>query len=961
LSRDPDPERPDPLRIEELFAVGAGLPAGERAAFLARECPNPRLHDAVASLLAAHDDASGEIEPLDAACAAELLMATELTEPERTIGPYRVIRTLGQGGMGTVFLAERVEGGFEQQVALKLVSKGMDSEAIVRRFHQERQILARLEHPGIARLLDGGMSDDGRPFFAMEYVDGEPITEYAERRALGVADRLDLILQICDAVQLAHRSLIVHRDLKPSNILVTQAGDVKLVDFGIAKVLEPGDESGSVTVTQVGMRALTPLYASPEQVRGEPVTTTSDVYALGVVLFELLTGRLPYDGSLKTREQRIRAVCETEAVLASAAVRKRQNAGERGERTARRLRGDLDAILTKALAKDRDRRYPSVEALAEDLHRHLAGQPVQARAPGTLYRMGKYIHRHRAGVALASLALAALLLGLAGTAWQALIVAAERDRTAAQAAKAEAVQAFLTSLLQSVDPYRTGGVPWTAEELLDRGVERIAAGLPGEPEVEAALLGVLGGVGRSLGQLERAEDLWRRSLAIRRNHFPAGSPEIAESLRGLAAVRYDRDEHTESAQLLEEALAIERRRQAEGSAAARLALAQTLEHLGVERHETGRLDDARALYEESLALYRALPDDHRAEVASLLVDLAGLSREAGDLGGSERLLREALVIERQALGDRHPSLAVTLGNLAGTLREKGDYAGAEPLYREALAISRQALGDEHPEVSTKLNNLAVLLRSRGEYAEAAELFRQVLALDRKLLGDGHVYVAYSMDNLGTALAELGLFDEAQQLFEGAHAILLETRGPASIATGTNRMGLAIALRLRGEPEAALGLLQEARVVFRNALGPGHWREIGAVAELAAVSAELGRDAEAEQLYREALEMRRRAGQAEHPEAVAVLVGLGRLLTRTGRLDQGLATLDRAVRIASDALPASHWRRDDANLALAVALAASGDLPRARTLANSVEERLGSQNGPRVERLERELTALREGL
>jgi len=929
VSGTPPPASPDPERIEELFARSVELPAPARGGFLARECGgDARLRDAVESLLAAHEEAEGgDLAPLDAERAGRLLEG-DLAAPE-AIGPYRILGVLGQGGMGTVFRAERTSGGFEQRVALKLVKKGMDSEVILARFRQERQILARLEHPGIARLIDGGVADDGRPYFAMELIEGEPITDFAERRALAAEGRLDLLLQICAAVQHAHRNLTVHRDLKPSNILVTSEGGVKLLDFGIAKVLDDDGGSGAGPLTRLGWRALTPEYASPEQLRAEPVTTASDVYSLGVVMHELLCGSLP-------------------PAAGTAASGERLN----------RLRGDLGAIAGKALAPEPDRRYASVEALAEDLRRHRSGRPVEARPANAAYRARKFVLRHRVGVASSAVALLALVTGLLGTAWQARIASAERDRAAAQATKAEAVQDFLVSLLESVDPYRTGGAPWTAEELLERGVERVEALGPRAPEVQAEVLGVLASVSGSLGQLERAEQLWRRSLALRRQRFGAESPEAATGLRGLASALYRLDEHEETARLLEEALAIERGR---AMPEAFSDLAKTLEQLGVERHEVGRHDEARRLYEEALALYERAHPAHRAERAALLSNLAGIARVTGDLERAERLQREALAIEREVLGPAHPSLAVTLNNLAVILRLKADFDGAETHLREALRISREALGEEHPEVSTKLSNLAVLLRSRGEFGEAAEVFREVLALDRKLLGDRHVYVAYSLDNLGAALAELGRFDEASALYEQARAILLDARGPQSTDLAVHRLGQGTALRLAGRTDAAVPELEAAAVILAATLGPEHPRRAMALAELASARAELGDLAEAERLFREALAIRHGAGPADHPDLASIQIGLGRTLIRSGRAEEAREPLQAAVRIAASTVPRGHWLRPGADLALALALDRTGDRVRARELLARSLAALEDCAGERAQALLREARKLEAAL
>lgn len=922
----------------------------EREDFLDRQCDDPSLRREIASLLAAHDGAHGRLESVDAERAAKLLESSLMpARGPRNVGPYRIVRVLGEGGMGTVYLAQRIEGGFEQHVALKLVKKGMDSEAILERFHQERQILAGLQHPGITRLLDGGISSDGRPYFAMDYVDGRSVLEFSKHRKLDVEARLELILQVCDAVQQAHRNLVVHRDLKPSNILVTQDGEAKLVDFGIARVLDPLAEPGAARLTRPGVRALTPEYASPEQIRGETVTTASDVYGLGVVLYELLTGTLPYDRPLETPAEIERAVCDLEPRAASLAVRGHED-GDYGRRAERLLRGDLDAILAKSLAKDLGRRYPSIEALAQDLRRHLAGHPVEARAPGRAYRLGKFVRRHRLGVASAAAVGLALCLGLAGTTWQASVAASEKTRAEAQLAKADAVEEFLTSLLQSIDPYRTAGETWTANQLLDQGVARIEDGLAGAPEVEAHVLGVLGGVSQSLGQLERAEQLWTRSLDLRRTHHPDDSSEVAEGLRGLAAVLYQRDRHDEASAVLEQALRIERRRLEANPAASAGPLAATLAQLGVQRHEVDRFAEARALYEEALSLRRAMAGDRRSEIASLLASLADLERETGDLASAERLIREALETEREVSGSKHPGTAATLSTLGAILRQRGRLAAAEPYYREALAISREAFGDQHPEVATKLNNLAALLRSRGEYDEAASLFAQVLELDQTLLGDDHVYVGFSMDNLATALSELGRFDEALALFARAHRVLLAARGPESKDVATNRLGMATALRLRGEPSAAVGLLEEALSIYSSALPGPHPRLARVWADLGEAKTQLGLDAEAEDHFRKALEMRRELGHFDHPETVGVLVALGRLLTRRGRTVEALVLLEEAGRLADETLPPTHWRRSATELALAAALHRVGEPDRAAALLDAAARGLEPQVGIRAERL-----------
>ncbi len=901
------------------------------------------------SLLAVYEAEDLRLD-LDVEAAATLLTGDREPELETKIGPYQLVSKLGQGGMGTVFLARRVEGGFEQRVALKLIKRGMDSEAIERRFQRERQILATLNHPRIAQLLDGGISSDGRPWFAMELVEGEPITIFAESHRLSLDERIELFLRVCDAVASAHRSLVVHRDLKPSNLLVTTDGEPRLLDFGIAKLLDP--ESIADDETREGRQILTPGYASPEQVLGRPVTTGSDVYGLGVVLYELLVGRSPYRGPMESAEEVRRLVCETPAPLGSEVARAEQDPDQ--SRRARQLHGDLDAVLATALAKEPERRYRSVEALAEDLRRYLAGHPVVARAPGALYRFGKFVRRHRVAAITSTLLLGSLLIGLAGVAWQARIAAGERDRATAQAQKAEEVQRFLASLLESVDPFETGGAPWTAEQLVDHGIARIDETDFTNAGVEADLLGVLGGVSRSLGQLERAEGLWRRALELRRDRGGADAAAEAADSRGLARVLVDLDRHEEAAIHFDRALEIQRREAAaDDSPETRRALALTLGDHGVSRYLVGDLEGAALRFREALDLFEGLPGDQRAGIASQLVSLGGIARDQGDYTTAERQLRRALELEREVLGPRHPGIATTMGHLARLLRDRGRYTDAEPLYREALEIARESLGSEHPSITTKMSNVALISRSLGRFEESVSLYREVLALDRAQLGDEHPYVAYSLDNLAISLGELGAFDEALALLNQAQAILLRTRGSESVDYATHRAARGTVLRLQGKPAQALSSLEEAREILRRLLSAGHVRELHVMASMAQAQTSLGHHSKAIALLEEVLALRDENELRNHPDSIRVLEGLASALRSEGRHDEALSLLEEADAIATSALPASHWQRARVALALAQAVRDHGQEQRAQGLVERARATLAVSEGVRAERLRAE--------
>ncbi|MGH7472284.1 MAG: serine/threonine protein kinase, partial [Longimicrobiales bacterium] len=511
-----DPARWD--RINELFHGALEREPRDRDLFLRAACADDAsLYHEVHALLAAEAAAQRALGGMVSDAVTSLLDTSMEGKP---VGPYRVVREIGHGGMGAVYLAERVDGQFEQQVALKLIKQGMDTEQFLRRFRAERQILARLQHPHIARLLDGGIDHDGRPYFALEYVAGEPIDRYCDARGLAVDDRLALFVDACRAVMYAHGNLVVHRDLKPAHILVTEDGQVRLLDFGIAKVLRE-DEEASAGLTQVGIRALTPAYASPEQVRGEAVGTSTDVYSLGVILYELLTGARPYDVEQRSPAEVERVVCHTEPERPSTKVLHSWGASAQAAQTfgrahgvdvtraRRRLTGDLDVICLKALQKDPARRYPSVEALLEDIRRNLAGLPVLARPDAIGYRLAKFAGRHRVGLMGTA---ATLVLIASVAAFYTVRLSNERDRAQQEAAKAEQVATFLRGLFEVSDPSESRGQTVTARELLDQGAQRIERELASQPVVRAAMMRVIGDVYHSLGLHTSAKPLLERAL-----------------------------------------------------------------------------------------------------------------------------------------------------------------------------------------------------------------------------------------------------------------------------------------------------------------------------------------------------------------------------------------------------------------------------------------------------------------
>ncbi len=678
------------------------------------------------------------------------------------VGRYRVLREIGRGGMSVVYLAERADDAFHQRVALKVLDRAPRDREARARFEQERQILASLDHPNIARLLDGGVDVRGLPYIVMELVEGQPIDQYCGQYCgqLSIDERLALVQVVARAVAYAHRRLVVHRDLKPSNILVTAAGEVKLLDFGIAKLL--GSEAAgpfAAPPTRTALRVLTPEYAAPEQVRGEPVTTASDVYQLGLVLFELLTGRRAHGLTSDSLTEIERVVCTGEPPRPSRSVA--------APSLRRQLAGDLDSIVLTALRKEPDRRYASPADLAADLERHRAGLPVAARGDGLAYRAGKLVRRHRLAVAAVAAVALSLVTGLGAALWQ-----AQEARLEAQ--KATEVKDFLVRIFEVADPDESPGRAVTARELLDRGIQRIGT-LQDEPEVQAELLSMAGASYKSLGlyaaarpvlerslRLQRrlhgerslgvaevesilaslaykqgdtkqAEALLQAALATYRALLPADDARVTETLIGLAdcLMRYDRD--GEAAALLNEALAI-RRRSRNPADPADPQIALILNEIGLLRHRAMDLDGAERLYRESLAIRRRAHGSVHPEVATPLHNLGALLLTRGRLAEAEAIFREVIALEARLYSGDHPSMADSWGYLGHTLRSRGDLAGAEAPYRRSLAINRAKRGARHFATLSALHNLGRLLTETGRAAEAEPLLREALAGRRALYG-----------------------------------------------------------------------------------------------------------------------------------------------------------------------------------------------------------------------------------
>ena len=710
-------------RLQSLFARAVVLEDEERQAFLSQACKDdPDLRRELEALLEADSDPDRLTSfALDAGFGQQLddqLVGT-------AIGAWEIVERIGAGGMGSVFLARRVDGSYEQDVALKVVKKGMDTERIVRRFEMERQILARLEHPNIARLIDGGVTHDGRPYLAMEYVDGLPIREYCDRNKLNLDQRIRLFRIACNAVHHAHRSLIVHRDLKPSNIIVTADGVPKLLDFGIAKLL---DDTGEQDLTRTGRPLHTPAYAAPEQLADGAITTATDVYALGVILYELLSGRRPFEVRRTPREFRERVLSDGPARPSTVITQTPADTDGHAETTAaeelgrlrrtpverlrRQLKGDLDTICLMALRKEPEGRYASADQMAADLGRHLEGLPVVARPDSMTYRAGKFFRRHRLGTGVTI----AVVLAFAGlTSFYTARLAAERDLALYEQRKAAEVIDFVTGLFAVSHPEEARGKSVSARELLDAGAERIRTELEGRPGVQANMMRVLGEVYHSLGVPAEAEALLADALDRQTGIYGQQHAEVASSKLMLGIVYQDASRYEEADALFEQALETRRRLFGEPHR-------EVMEALSVRAYfeETiGNYERARQLHENALAMGRALFSADDEFLAEAMVKLAGIYRILDRLEEAEPLLREALAIREESFDLGHRLILELKSGLGATLSGKGEHAEATVLLLEAYEGFLESRGAEHKGTRAAARRLVHLYERLGDEVNAA--------------------------------------------------------------------------------------------------------------------------------------------------------------------------------------------------------------------------------------------------
>ena len=792
-------------RIQDLFHRAADLSEPERGAFLDAECAgDPALRDHVLELL--HEDAGGA-SLLDRGVghvAQDVLGDQVPASLAGTLGPYRIERVLGEGGMGIVYLARRTD--LDSVAAIKILRDAWLSPARRDRFAVEQRTLAQLNHPLIARLYDAATLPDGTPWFVMEYVDGVPLTEYCRARASSIDERLRLFRDVCEAVQHAHQHAIIHRDLKPSNILVTADGTVKLLDFGIAKHLEDADLGAEHTRT--GLRPMTPAYAAPEQIRAGRVGIHTDVYSLGVVLYELLTGSLPFDLSRRTPAEAEVIITTHDAARPSVAARRA--GGARGIGNA--AWSDLDVLCLTAIHKEPARRYPTVEALVRDIDHYLNGEPLEAQPDSVRYRVGKFVRRNWRPVSLAS-AVAVTIVAL--VVFYTIRLAGARNAALAQAARTERIQQFMLKLFEGGDQDVAPADSLRVVTLLDRGVQEARA-LDGERATQAELYETLGGIYMQLGKLDRADSLLRMSLDERRTLLRGDHPDVASSLVSLGLLRDAQAEYDDAERLARQGLAMTRRTLPPNDP----AVAKAVSTVGRVLEDRGRYDSAIAMLDTAVQL-QSRSGDSSADLAASLTELANSHFYAGHYAISDSLNRRVLAMDRQLYGSRHPNVADDLINLGAIQFEYGHFTDAERYYRQALDIIRSWYGIDNPETASALTMLGRALIAEGRFADADEMLRQALAIQERVYGPVHPRVASTLNELAKEAQQRGDYVVAARDFQRMADIYRQVYNDKHYLIGVALSNLAGVYQDQKRYAAADSILRGVLRRYAEVLSPDH--------------------------------------------------------------------------------------------------------------------------------------------
>ncbi len=777
--------------IKTIFREVIELSPDERKAFLDEKCKDdPELRKEIESLI--ESDLNGE-DFLETPPITSIELMKDDNSPDTfigmEIGKYRVEEKIGDGGMAVVYSATRIDNQFEQRVAIKFIKRGMDTDEIIKRFKIEQQALAGLDHPYIAKIIDGGTTDNGLPYFIMELIEGEPIDKYCTTKNLSITEKLELFQKVCSAVQYAHKNLIVHRDIKPGNIFITQDGTPKLLDFGISKLL--GSSNDQTSLTRTGFRLMTLEYASPEQFKGQQITIATDIYSLGVVLYELLTGSFPYKFKSPLPHEIEKVICTTEPVKPSTAITrvtdnkmfeikdvkiKDQQIVKSNDKKRRKLKrsltGDIDNIILKAMNKEPERRYTTVEQFAEDIKRHLTGLPVLARKNSVGYRSKKFFERHKAGVISAFLFFLLIISGAIGIIIQSRAAAEERDKAILEAKKSERINAFLQDILAAPNP-EVEGKDEKVVDVLKKASDKINKELTYTPEIKAAALYTIGTTYNGLGLYDDAEKYLKNSFQLSEKIYKANDPQIAKVMEELAYNYQLKGNYSKADSLYRKALNIFRL-QGENISSDE---AKALSDYGSSLHYQGKYDEAKKYQTEALDAFRKIYGDTDPHVVRSLNDLGTVAGDAGDWNTAAKYIKEVLDFFLKTEGKESVNYSLALSNYATILEIQGKLDEAIKDQREAVEIKKRVQGENHPEAMFAQITLADELTKHGNYAEAASLSKEAMESLDKSLPHINSLTAYSRVIYANALIKLGEFNKALPLINDALQIRKKLYSP----------------------------------------------------------------------------------------------------------------------------------------------------------------------------------------
>ncbi len=866
-------------KVETIIDQALDLPEKERKTFVDNQCGNnQQLKSEVTLLLESIYDSEGWLEdPGDykrefyeeISDDVELLSAGHSLIGKQ-VGVYTIREKIGEGGMGTVYLAERSDGEFDHQVAIKIIRRGKATELNLRRFRREQRILAGFNHSGIARLYDGGVTDDGFPYIIMEHVSGIPIDDYCRANNCSIDKKIALFEQVLEAIRHAHENLVIHRDLKPGNILVDENGNVKILDFGISKLLE---EENEISLTQTGAHLLTPQYAAPEQIRSENITTATDLYALGIVFYELLTGTEPYNLEGVSRYEIQQIILSEEPPKPSTVVD--------SHALHKKLKGDLDAIALKAIRKESGRRYRVANEFLDDLKASRHGLPVSAREDSVPYRTQKFLKRHTQGIATT----AVIVLLIAGfTLFYTYQITEERNQAELEAQKSEEVTDFLTRIFEGSKPSVAKGDSIPVQRFLETGVNRINE-MEGQPEVKAALLSTMGSVYQNLGEYEKSNPLHEEALQLSKKVYKEPHEDLANAYVMKA----------------------------------------------VNEKDLGNFAVAESLYKKGISIIEKLENRPDSLYAGSLSNLALLYEEFGKQRKAIPIHKKAVALDKQLYPEGHEEIGISLNHLAVAQKKNGDLQEARTNFERAIEILKTQLGDDHPRTAITTHNLALNYRRLGMLDRAIPMLKQALKMKKAIYGNEHIIVASSLVGLGHLYRETRQSEKSISSFNKALDIISNTHGDSSMYSGITRFSLGATYLLDGNFVKAERLFRESIDIIEGVLGPEGSYLANPKHLLGELFLEQEKLSEAQDEFQETETLIIKNYDTSHPYYGGLMKSLGRLKIAQDSLDRARFYLKESIDVFEQKVPDNHWKLAESRLLLGKVLYFQGDYSGSRQL------------------------------